>query len=191
MVCIAVLTRQIVRLYQLLWIYGVYSWILLDCTGLCNCVSGKAIPLQPWAGTECSGGFKDNRHMKVVRLSALRTGRLYHQEISLVPISVIGCVDLMAIVWREGSRQWKIPVAPPSEIEPATFLVLEQCLNQLCLCVPHVILLALTYFQTYIYLSNTSVHLLNSATGGDCLSVCGYVFHWNSLQPVTFLLSVL
>jgi hypothetical protein len=24
--------------------------------------------------------FLDNRHMKVVRLSALRTGRLYHQE---------------------------------------------------------------------------------------------------------------
>ena len=43
---------------------------------------GKAIPLQAWTGPEGSRKveaprFQDNRHMKVVRLSALRTNRLY------------------------------------------------------------------------------------------------------------------
>jgi hypothetical protein len=34
--------------------------------------------------------FEDSRHMKVVRLSAVHTGRLYHQETFLVLISVGG-----------------------------------------------------------------------------------------------------
>ena len=67
--------------------------------------------------------FHDNRHMKVVRLSALGTGRLYLQEISVALINVRGCIDLRAIVRPEGLCQWKIPMTP-SKIEPVTLRLL-------------------------------------------------------------------
>ena len=65
--------------------------------------------------------------MKVVRLSALSTSRLYPKEICLVLISIRDCVDPRAVVRLEGLCQSKLPMSPSGN-KPAT--------SQACSAIP-------------------------------------------------------
>ena len=68
--------------------------------------------------------------MKMVKLSVLRSGRLFLQEISMVFIFVGDLVDPRSIVRPESLSQRRIPVTPLG-IEAAIFLLVAQCPNQL------------------------------------------------------------
>jgi len=100
------------------------------CLVLQHVSKEKAIPLQARTGFQQvqAPRLQDNRHMKVVKLSALRA--FTPRKCSWYSFLVKGWVDPRAIVLPGRLCQWRFPVIP-SGIEPATFRLVTQCLNQL------------------------------------------------------------
>ena len=91
---------------------------------------------RPWGFQEDKAPiFQDSRHMKVVRLSALRTGRFHPRKYAWYSFLLEAESTPRAIVRPEGLCQWKIRITP-SGIETATFRLVVQCLNQLGQCMP-------------------------------------------------------
>jgi len=103
----------------------------------------KAVPLQAWRGPEGSRKLRLPDFVITAqdggRLSALRIGLFYPQQILLVLISVRGCIDPRATVRTEAFfMSMKNPLTPAG-IEPATFRFVAQHLN------PHIIVYDLIF----------------------------------------------
>jgi hypothetical protein len=146
----------------------------------------KIIHVQVWRSHEGSRrlrhpDFNTIRQMKVVSLSTLRTGHLYHHEIFQVLISVTGWVKPRTLVWPEGLYQWKIPIAP-SGIKP--FRLVKRFLNKLRYCMLHIIdaVIWSTWYpivaSTKLWFPRRNYSIHRSLLGGCemCIEHCGRQF---------------
>ena len=93
---------------------------------------GKVVPSQARCGPERSRRFRlpdfhDIRHMKVVRSSVSRTGRLYPQECSWYSF-LLGAESTPGPWCGRREMSLKNPVTPPG-IDPGTIRLVTQCLN--------------------------------------------------------------
>ena len=119
----------------LLKLYLYKKYILFICCFILRTVKGAAIPYRSgqtlrFPGVCGSQISRQSAHEGGKVVSPTHRPPLCPQEIFLIFISVRGWLDRRARLRPEDLCQWKIPMTT-SGLEPATFWLVAQCLNQL------------------------------------------------------------
>jgi hypothetical protein len=121
--------------------------------------------------------YHDNRHVKVVKLSAL--GTVHPYLAGNIPDTHF-CYRLSGsrtIVWPEEFCHWKIPTTPPG-IAPATFRFVAQCLNQMR---HHVICSTGRYSLGAVRYEKLTVAYRSGWSGGNAVYLPRGIFRFRSL----------
>jgi hypothetical protein len=136
----------------------------------------------PWGVWEVKApGFLDNWHIKVVTLSALRTGRLYPQE---YPGTHFRKAESTLGTWTCRMPRKKSPVTWPG-IDPGTFRLVAQHLNHYATPGPSDIYLPLTLVQNVTTLCSWSWYYFSLYMPLTLLQNLTTVWpwHWCYLRP--------